>query len=57
MKEVEKMVKEWLLGTEASEMPEYTLVLLGILIASATLWFTLGNKIADKLQKVIDFLT
>ncbi len=50
------MVKEWILGTEASEMPEYTLVLLGILIATAALWFTLGDRIAAKLNQVIGFL-
>jgi len=50
------MMKEFLLGTEASEMPEYTLVLLGILIATATLWFTLGDKIAAKVQQVINLM-
>lgn len=46
-------MKDFILGRKG-DMVERGLILAAIVVAAVALWFTLGNKLAQKLQTVVN---
>ena len=46
-------MQAYLTGTEA-DMVERGLIMVAIVVAAVALWYSLGNKLADKLGEVVN---